>query len=67
MNWRRTKGHDKTVNECFPCLWPEINKLFMNYISVLSTKKILTLSLFIYFTCETYFLKLSKFRLMKIG
>ena len=26
MNWRRTEGHDKTVSECFPCLWPEINE-----------------------------------------
>ena len=26
MNWRRTEGHDNTVSECFPCLWPEINK-----------------------------------------
>ena len=27
-NWRRTDGHhdDRTVSECFPCRWPEINK-----------------------------------------
>ena len=30
MNWRRTEGHDKTVSECFPCLWPEINKTVKN-------------------------------------
>ena len=29
MNWRRTEGHDKTVSECFPCLWPEINYSFI--------------------------------------
>ena len=29
MNWRRTEGHDKTVSECFPRLWPEINNLFL--------------------------------------
>ena len=25
---KKEEGHDKTVSECFPCLWPEINDLF---------------------------------------
>ena len=25
---KKEEGHDKTVSECFPCLWPEINYLF---------------------------------------
>ena len=28
---KKEEGHDKTVSECFPCLWPEINYCFTLY------------------------------------
>ena len=31
---KKEEGHDKTVSECFPCLWPEINKNNNNITSV---------------------------------
>ena len=39
MNWRRTEGHDKTVSECFPCLWPGNQKTNKNVEKQSNSKK----------------------------